>query len=141
MTDKKEQKLKFKEATGTPTAMLLPSRNYRFRVCDEDYSITVPRTGKYVDLDNKMFTEEDGEFNFLHYSRKDRSHIVYLPTLSRVLFATSQYPDLEDGQAFAPIALIIKKDEVEIVGNLIEMVKQDEIEIVKEDKDELPRVR
>ena len=124
MTKKKEQKPEFQDVVGTPTLMLLPARNYKFRVHSQDYSVTVPRKGKYVDLDNEMFTEADGDFNIMQYSRKDKAQVVYLPDLSRVMFATSQYPDLKDTQAFTPIALVIKKDTVEIVGNVIEMKKE-----------------
>jgi len=124
MARKKEKKPTSQDVVGTPTPMMLPARNYKFKVYDQEYTVTVPREGKYVDLDDKMFTEEDGEFNLMQYSRKEKAHILYLPTLSRVLFATSQYPDLEDNQAFTPVALVIKKDVVEIVGNLIEMVKE-----------------
>lgn len=124
MAKKKEQEPKFQDVVGTPTPMMLPARNYRFRVYDEEFSVTIPRKGKYVDLDSEMYTEEDGEFDLMQYSRKDKAQIIYLPALSRVLFATSQYPDIKDTQAFTPIALIIKKDVVEVIGNLIEMIKE-----------------
>ena len=124
MTKKKEKNITFQEVVGTPTSMMLPARNYKFSVQDQEYSITIPRKGKYVDLDDKMFPEEDSEFNVMVYSRKDKAQVVYLPHLSRIMFATSQYPDLKDTQAFTPIALIIKKDTVEIVGNIIEMKKE-----------------
>jgi hypothetical protein len=124
MVKKKEKKSEFQDVVGTPTLMLLPARNYKFKVYEQDYSVIVPRKGKYVDLDSEMFTEEDGDFNIMQYSRKDKAQVVYLPELSRVMFATSQYPDLKDTQAFTPIALVIKKDTVEIVGNVIEMTKE-----------------
>jgi hypothetical protein len=124
MAKKKEQIPKFQDVVGTPTLMILPARNYKFRVYDKEFSVTIPRKGKYVDLDSEMFTEEDGDFNIMQYSRKDKAQVVYLPDLSRVMFATSQYPDLKDTQAFTPIALVIKKDTVEIVGNIIEMTKE-----------------
>jgi len=124
MAKKKEPKITFNDVVGTPTVMMLPARNYKFRVSTQEYKITVPRQGKYVDLDSEAYTEEDGEFNLMQYSKKDGSHVVYLPSLTKVLFATSQYPDIKDTQAFTPIALIIKKDVVEIVGNLIEMIEE-----------------
>jgi hypothetical protein len=124
MAKKKEQEPKFQDVVGTPTPMMLPARNYKFRVYDEEFSVTIPRKGKYVDLDAEMYTEEDGEFDLMQYSRKDKAQIIYLPTLSRVLFATAQYPDIKDTQAFTPIALIIKKDVVEVIGHLIEMTKE-----------------
>lgn len=125
MVKKKEKKPESQEVVGTPTPMMLPARNYKFSVHDQEHSLTIPRKGKYVDLDDKMFTEKDGDFNVMQYSRKEAAHILYLPDLSRVLFATAQYPDLKDTQAFTPIALIIKKDTVEIVGNVIEMMKKE----------------
>jgi hypothetical protein len=124
MGKKKEQKFKFKDVVGTPTLMLLPARNYKFKVSDQEYTVVIPRKGKYVDLNSELFTEEDGEFDLMQYSKKGRCNTIYLPSLSKILFATSQYPDLKDTQAFTPIALVVKKDEVEIIGNLIEMVRE-----------------
>ena len=124
MANKKVKKPEFQEVVGTPTLMLLPARNYKFKVHDQEFRVTIPRKGKYVDLDDEMFTEKDGDFNVMRYSRKDKAQVVYLPDLSRVMFAISQYPDLKDTQAFTPIALVIKKDVVEIIGNLIEMEKE-----------------
>jgi len=118
-------KAQFSKVIGTPTAMLLPARNYKFKVYEKDFVITVPRRGNYVDLDDQVFKKEDGDFDFLQYSKSKREHTVYLPALSKVLFGTAQYPDLNDNQAFTPIALIVKKDTVDIVGNLIEMIKED----------------
>ena len=125
MAKTKKQTPEFQSVVGTPTTMMLPARNYKFRVYSNEFNITIPRKGKYVDLDSEMFTEEDGEFNLMQYSRKDKAQVVYLPDLSRVLFATSQYPDLKDTQAFTPVALVVKKDTVEIVGTIIEMTEED----------------
>ena len=124
MTKKKEQEVEFQDVVGTPTSMLLPARNYKFKVQNQEYSIVIPRKGKYVELDSEMFSDDDGEFNVMQYSRKDKAHIVSLPDISRILFATSKYPDLKDTQAFTPIALVIKTDTVEITGNVIEMKKE-----------------
>lgn len=111
--------------TGTPTTLLLPARNYKFKVFTKEFSIPLPRKGSYTDLDDKMFSEKDGEFEFLYYDEEDGSYTVLLPELSKVLFATQQYPAMSNGQAFAPLALIIKEDTVELIGNLIEMVRED----------------
>jgi len=115
---------KFTDVVGTPTILLLPARNYKFKVFEENFVITIPRKGKYVDFDGKMFSEGDGEFNLLQYDKSKKQHVVFLPSLTKILFATGQYPDLKDGHAFVPLAFVIKKDEVEIVGNVIEMVKE-----------------
>jgi hypothetical protein len=122
---KKTTKNKFQDVIGTPTMVLLPSRKYKFKVFDKVHSIKVPRQGNYVDIDKKAYTEEDGEFDLLQYSEKEQAHILYLPAVSNVLFATNQYPDMKDGHAFVPVALVFRDDEVEILGNLIEMVQKE----------------
>ena len=121
---KKTSKPKVISAIGTPTALLLPARNYKFKVFPETHTMTVPKEGKYVDLDGKLFAKKDGDFDFLQYSKKDKSYTIFIPALSKVLFGTNQYPDMKDSQAFTPISITVKGDEVEILGNLIEMVQE-----------------
>ena len=118
--EKKEKKVDMLKIIGTPTMMLLPARNYKFKVYPEEYDITIPKKGFYKDLDEEMYSEEDGEFNILD------NDILYMPSISKILFATSKYPDLKDNQAFTPIALVIEEDEVRIIGSVIEMLKEDE---------------
>lgn len=115
---------KFKKVNGTPTMMLLPARNYGFKVYDNNYSIIIPRKGTYKDLDAAFFKEEDGEFDIL--SRKDGAEedILFMPSLSKVMFATAKYPKLENGQAFVPTVILFRKDEVELIGNIIQMTKE-----------------
>ena len=103
---------------GTPTMVLLPARKYNFKVLDEEYKITVPRSGKYNDLAPEDFAEETGAFNLLDTD----SEVMYLPAISKVLFATHQYPKLEKNQLFAPIALIFNEDTVDIIGQVIEIL-------------------
>lgn len=105
---------------GTPTMMLLPARNYKFRVYSKDHTIIIPRRGVYKDLDEKAYTEEDGEFDLL------KDDILYMPSISKVLFATSQYPNLKDNQAFIPVAIVVEKDQIQIIGNVIEMLREGE---------------
>jgi hypothetical protein len=124
MPRKKSEKKKKDSGTmlkiiGTPTMVLLPAKNYKFKVYPEEYNIIIPRKGAYKDLDEGEYTEKDGEFSILD---KD---ILYIPSISKILFATSQYPELEDNQAFTPIALVIEKDRVQIIGNVIEMLKEE----------------
>jgi len=120
---KKKETPEFQEVVGTPTALLLPARMYRFKVYTQEHAVEVPKSGTYVDLDKKSFTKEDGNFNLLQ-TTDEGEQIVYFPAISKVLFGTNQYPELKDGEAFAPVALIIKDDKVTIVGNMIEMVKE-----------------
>jgi len=113
----------FKKVVGTPTMMMLPARNYTFNVADEYHSIILPRKGKYVDFDDKLFTEEDGEFNLMYHVNEETGYVLFLPSLSKVMFATSQYPDLNSDQAFVPVTIIVRKDEIEVVGSIIQMLK------------------
>jgi len=114
----------FKKVVGTPTMMLLPARNYTFKVFEQDHSIIIPRKGKYKDFDDKLFTEEDGEFNIMDYVSKETGNVLFVPSLSKVLFATAKYPELQDDQAFIPVAILIRDEEVEIIGNIIQMLKE-----------------
>ena len=121
---KKTSKNDVVNAIGTPTALMLPARNYKFKVFSETHTITVPVKGKYSDLAPDLFVDKDDEFDFLQCSEEDESFTFFIPALSKVLFATGQYPDMKDSQAFTPISVTVKGDEVEIVGNLIEMVQE-----------------
>lgn len=123
---KKEKDEGLVKVIGTPTMMFLPARNYRFKVYQEDYTIKIPRKGVYKDFDDKLFSEKDGEFDILRYNEEASSYSLYMPSISKVLFAASQYPDLKDNQAFTPLIMIVKEDEIEIVGNIIEMLRGDE---------------
>lgn len=108
-----------KRQVGTPSMALMPARNYAFSVSDERYVIEIPRKGTYHELEPSLFSEEDGEFD-LYNARK---RIMYLPAISKVLFAAGKYPDLEKNQLFAPISLVFKKDTVEISGQIIDMLE------------------
>jgi len=116
---------------GTPTMMLLPARTYAFTISDQEYSIKIPRRGKYKDLDPDFFKEEDGEFNlFAELENEDSvEKVLYLPSISKVLFATSKYPDLQNDEAFIPTAFLIKKDEVEILGHVVQMLREENVNV------------
>jgi len=111
---------KVTEAIGTPTMMFLPARNYKFKVYEKSYTITIPKKGKYVDFDNELFTKDDGDFDIMPTSGQTKTLLV--PEISRVLFAASTYPALKDNQAFTPLAITVKRDKVLITGNIIEMM-------------------
>lgn len=114
LTDWAEEKAQ----VGTPSMVLLPSRNYPFKVSEKMYTITIPRKGSYYGLDPSFFSEEDGEFEL--YNEKEG--VMYLPAISKVLFASKLYPDLENHQLFAVISIVFKKDVVEISGYVIDML-------------------
>lgn len=103
---------------GTPTMVLLPARNFRFKVLAEEYTITIPRSGNYYEMAPEVFKPEDGEYMLYD----EENAVMYLPSITKVLFATQKYPDLEDNQLFAPIALVLDEDTVSIVGQVIEIL-------------------
>lgn len=106
------------EQIGTPTMVLLPARNYKFMVTEEEFVITIPKKGSYHDIDPDFFSEDEGEFNLYD----GRSKVMFIPAISKVLFAAKKYPSLEANQLFAPIALKFKKDKVDIIGQVITML-------------------
>jgi hypothetical protein len=109
---------------GTPPALLMPAKNYVFKISKDNYIIELPRKGSYHELDPEFFTEEAGEFNLFD----EESKIIFLPALTKVLFATRKYPELEFNQFFVPFSLKFEEDKVLVVGQVIEMmlVKQNE---------------
>lgn len=102
---------------GTPPLALFPAKNYIFKV-GENYIIRLPRKGNYHELAPEVFEEDAGEFNIYDEETK----ILYLPSITKVLFASSQYPDLNFNQFFVPYSLKFEDDEVVIVGQVIDML-------------------
>lgn len=100
--------------SGVPTMIMLPARNYKFKVVLDECEIRIPREGNYHTLCPDYFPEDAGEFRILD------SNAAYLPSITKVLFAVGRYPDLPFNQVFAPIALVIDKDDVVIVGQVLE---------------------
>ena len=105
---------------GTPSMVLMPSRNYAFKISEELYFMTIPRKGTYHELDPSFFSKKDGEFNLYD----SNSGVMFLPAVSKVLFATKKYPDLKSNQLFAPTSMVFKKDVVEISGYVVDMLKE-----------------
>jgi len=103
---------------GTPTMVMFPARNFHFRVAKNEHEIVIPRKGNYHEIAPEFFTEEDGDF--MVYDEDNA--VMYLPAITKILFAVNKYPDLESNQLFAPIALLIDDDEVHIIGQIIEML-------------------
>jgi hypothetical protein len=112
---------------GVPSMLLLPARHYSFKVANPGVKIVVPRSGKYADLAPEVFDESDGEFELLN-----SDGVLYLPAISKVLFAKSLYPDLTDTQLFVPISIKFSDDEVEIIGQILELVSPEEAMIDKD---------
>jgi hypothetical protein len=121
-----EKDVEVQKVIGTPTMLLLPARHYAFTVSKQEYTLVLPRKGKYADLDSNA-SEEDGGFEILASDGK-LGQTLYIPSISKVLFATKQYPDLKEGEAFSPMAIKFTKDEVIITGYIITMMREKEIE-------------
>ena len=103
---------------GTPTMVMLPAGNYYFKVLEDQFKLTITRSGLYQELDPEFFAEEDGEFNIFD---TDNS-VMYLPSVTKVLFAEKKYPDLKSNQLFAPIALVFNEETVDILGQILELL-------------------
>ena len=109
------------EVHGLPAALLLPLENYKFLVHNTNYKITIPRRGKYVDLNSGLFTEDDGAFDFLQESLNKEEYIVFTASITKILCCLNKYPALENNQAFVLNGFVIKEDTVDIVGTVIEL--------------------
>jgi hypothetical protein len=109
--------------TGTPTMVMFPAKNFQFRVSKKEFKITIPRKGNYHKLAPEVFPEEAGDF--MVYD--EENSVMYLPAITKILFAVNKYPDLAGNQLFAPIAFLVNDDDVEIIGQVIEMLRPDQI--------------
>lgn len=103
---------------GTPTMAFFPARNYHFKVVKNKHTITIPRAGDYHKLAPEIFSKDEG--NFMLYD--DKNSVMYLPAISKVLFAVEKYPDLKSNQLFMPIVLLFNEKTVDVVGQVIEML-------------------
>ena len=109
--------IKFSDpVSGLPTLLLFPASTYTFKVSEKEFTLKIPRKGCYHDICPELFTTEDGEFCIYD----DENKVLYIPAITKVLFAINQYPELEFNQFFAPIALVIDDDEVSIIGQVVE---------------------
>lgn len=114
---------------GTPTMVLLSPRNYQFKVLKNKHKITIQRNGTYHDIAPDFFAEEDGAFNLLD----EKNMVMYLPAITKVLFAEKKYPMMSTNQMFAPLALVFHEDTVDILGQIIEMIIPEKDYSVKDD--------
>ena len=106
---------------GILSMVLLPARHNTFFTEDKKYyTITIPRKGKYVDIDSEFFNESDGSFDILN-----DENILFLPAITKVLFAGKQYPDLADNQLFVPLTLAFREESVDIIGQIVELISDE----------------
>jgi len=103
------------EIEGVPTMGLVQAKNYKFKVSKDIFMITVPMQGSYHALDPEFFNEASGDF--VVFDGKD----LNVATLSKVLFATRSYPNLEDNQLFCPLKFSIAEDNIVIYGQVVQI--------------------
>ena len=106
------------EQVGTPTMVMFPAKNFFFRVSKNEHKITIPRKGNYSAIAPEIFTEQDGDFTVYD----EENAVMYLPAITKILFAVGKYPDLKDNQLFAPIALLLNEETVDVIGQVIEIL-------------------
>jgi hypothetical protein len=125
--------MKEKYIQGTPPPVLLPAKNYTFKITDEHFVIELPRRGEYKELAPEIFDDESGSFELFN---KD-SQVFYLPAITKVLFATAKYPDLKFNQFFTPYSIKIEDEKVLIVGQVIELkvLVDEEGNVVQKEKE------
>lgn len=100
---------------GVPTLAFLPARPFSFKVSSDTYMFRLPNKGKFSELDKEFFAEDDSEFEI--YSEG----IVNISIISKILFATRQYPDLESNQLFCPINFKLDGENIVIYGQVVTM--------------------
>lgn len=103
---------------GTPPMLMLPAKNYFFKVYDERHKLTIPREGNFNEIDPEFYKEEAGDFKIFD---PETGHFN-VALIGQVLFATKQYPDLGPNQLFVPFSMVVTKEEVHILGQIIEIV-------------------
>jgi len=104
--------------TGIPTLALLPPKNYNFKVYESKYKFTIPLKGTYKELDPEFFSQEEGSFEIVS---KDKN-TIHVNEITKVLFAKHSYPDLKENQLFCPISFVVKDDNLEIYGQVLNMI-------------------
>lgn len=104
---------------GIPTMALLPPKNFYFKVKENRHKITIPKSGKFSDLDKEFYSEADGDFSIVG----DDPNVINISIITKVLFGTCKYPLLEDNQLFCPISIMINEDTVDIFGQIVDMLE------------------
>ena len=113
---------------GIPTLALLPSKDFYFKVNKDKHKITIPKSGKYKDLDKDYFSDEDGDFVVID----ENNSVCYLSLITKILFATNKYPSLKYNELFCPLALSINDKTIDIFGQTITMLEPPEGKVADE---------
>jgi hypothetical protein len=65
MTEQVKSSAEDNVLVGIPTMALLPPKNFYFKVKEDRHKITVPKSGKFSDLDKEFYSEADGNFSIV----------------------------------------------------------------------------
>ncbi len=101
---------------GIPSMALLPAKQFSFKVSTDRYMFKFPNKGKFSDIDSEFFAEDETEFEV--YTEGN----VNVSVITKLLFATKQYPELEPNQLFCPINFKIEDNEVTMYGQVVTML-------------------
>jgi len=118
------------DIVGIPTMALMPSKNYHFKVLADKYKITVNKSGKYLDLDEEFFSEEDGSYTVV----SEDGSVFNIAALTKILFGEKKYPSLKGNQLFCPISLVVNEDTVDIFGQVVEMIEVIEKSVLEDNE-------
>jgi hypothetical protein len=66
----------------------------------------------------EIFDQEDGSYNIFD----EGTSVLYMPSITKVLFAEHKYPDLEVNQLFVLLGIKLHTETVDIVGQIIEIM-------------------
>ena len=104
---------------GTPSAVLLPARRYRLTHSSGPYTIDIDITADVQDTAQLGRKVKAVSF----FPDEDMDLVVDFNAITKILFASSSYPKLADGQVFTIANVIVDKKagRVTVVGNILEM--------------------
>jgi hypothetical protein len=119
MTEQVKSSAEDNVLVGIPTMALLPPKNFYFKVKEDRHKITVPKSGKFSDLDKEFYSEADGNFSIVG----NDPNVINISIITKVLFGTCKYPLLKDNQLFCPISIVVNEDTVDIFGQIVDMLE------------------
>jgi hypothetical protein len=105
---------------GIPSMALLPSQQFKFNVSKDRYMFKFPNKGTFKELDPEFFAEDDSDYEIMEEG------VANISIVTKVLFATKQYPDLEPNQLFCPINFVLEGDDVTMYGQVVTMLGEND---------------
>lgn len=113
---------------GLPPAILLPARDYVYEEETKTVGIRLPITGKFSEIDPEFPSMQAGGDEFkLVRETKTGNKMLYIPDISRIMFALRYYPKLELHQAFSIVGFEIEEESVVVYGKIISILEGDDV--------------